>query len=136
MKRLLVGLVLAGAVVTTVPNLARASTGAAATPASGIPFKRDPESSEQLVGRTALSLLLCLAVGVGAIHLIRRRTGVGRPMVAGRRLQVIETQRLGAKASLVLVRWDHEELLLAQGEREVALVARAPSAPTVDRAAP
>lgn len=101
----------------------------AASTAAGIPFKREPESTGSMAARTAAAWLVCLAVGGGVLYMLRRRLGLqpGLGLAKQRRLQVVESQRIGPKSSLVLVRWDQEELLLAQGEGGTSLLARAPA---------
>lgn len=112
------------------PATAASQPQAAASTAPGIPFKREPETSASMVGRTAVALLVCLAIGGGVIYVLQRRMGL-RPGLGlkkqQRRLQVVEMQRIAPKSTLVLVRWDQEELLLAQGEGGTSLLARAPA---------
>ena len=111
--------------VSAVPALV-ASSGPSTGTVQGIPFKQEPEATASLVGRTMLALLLCLGLGAGALYLLRARAGAGMSLARGRRVHVIESQGLGGKGTLVLVRWDAEELLLAHGEHGTTLLARAP----------
>lgn len=93
-------------------------------PASAIPFKRETESTADVSGRLAVALLVCVAVGAGAIYLLRKRWAPGLGGVRNRRLHLLEVQRIGVKSSIVLVRWDEEELLISQGEGQMQVLAR------------
>jgi flagellar biogenesis protein FliO len=100
------------------PGAANAESGAP------IPFKRDTESTGERSGRVAAALLVVLAAGAAAIMVVRRRWAPGLAAPKSRRLQLLEVQRVGVKSAVVLVRWDQEELLLAQGEGSMQLLAR------------
>lgn len=67
--------------------------------------------------RVAGALLLCIALGVGAIFALRMRGGRVSPLPAlirrERRLQLIEVLRLGQHVDLCLVSCDDRTLLLA-----------------------
>lgn len=105
-------------------------SGAPASPAASrasspaIPFKRETESTADLSGRLALALLACVAAGAGGIHLLRKRWAPSLGGFRGRRLQLLEVQRIGVKSSVVLLRWDQEELLLSQSDGQMQLLAR------------
>ena len=101
---------------------------AAASAPSGIPFKRETASAADTGARTVGALLLVLSVGAGALYLLRGRAAGGlRLPGGGQRLQVLETRRIGAKGTLVLVQWDGEELLLSHDEGGTRLLAREPA---------
>jgi len=126
MKRLIAAaaaaLVLGGAVQ------AQPAAASAASASASIPFKQDKQTPTELSGRVFASLLVCLLVGGAVVYLLRRR-GLGGlplplPLQKARRVQLLEVQRIGMKHSLVLVRWDDEELLLGQSEGRMDLVAR------------
>ena len=98
---------------------------AAGSPSSApIPFKADSESTSDLAVRVLIALFACAMVGVGGIYLLRSRRWPGLSISPSRRLQVLETQRIGVKSSVVLLRWDQEELLLVQSEGRTELLAR------------
>jgi flagellar biogenesis protein FliO len=94
---------------------------------SAIPFKRDSEATADLSGRAVAALVACLAVGGVAIYLLRKKLMPGAPRPSARRIRLIEVQRVGLKSSVVLLRWDDEELLLAQAENQVQVLARKPA---------
>jgi len=129
MAALLLSLGMAGLCRAAAPAVPASQALPAASTAAGIPFKREPESTGSMAARTAVAWLVCLAVGGGVLYVLRRRLGLrpGLGLAKQRRLQVVESQRIGPKSSLVLVRWDQEELLLAQGEGGTSLLARAPA---------
>ncbi|HWH82095.1 MAG TPA: flagellar biosynthetic protein FliO [Burkholderiaceae bacterium] len=95
--------------------------------ASVIPFKHDSQATADLSGRAIAALLACLAVGAGAVYLLKRRLAPGVATAKRRRLRLIELQRVGVKSAIVLVGWDDEELLLAQSEGRMELLARKPA---------
>lgn len=103
----------------------------AASPASSpsaIPFKQDREGRDQLGLRAAGALLVCLLVGGGAIYLLAKRRDLGTARQrGGARLRILESKRLGPRSGLLLVRWDDEDLLIAQGDGRLELVARKPT---------
>lgn len=124
---LAVALAMAGGANATEASPSRQpEVGSAA--ASAIPFKRETESTADVSGRLALALLVCVAVGAGAIYLLRKRWAPGLGGVRNRRLQLLEVQRIGVKSSVVLLRWDQEELLVSQGEGQMQVLARKPVA--------
>lgn len=99
------------------------SAASQARPAS-IPFKQDKETTAELSGRVLAALLACALAGAAGIYLIRRRWMPRQAASTGRRLQLLEVQRIGVKSSLVLLRWDDEELLMLQSDGQAQLVAR------------
>ena len=106
--------------------------GAGAEPAASapgaIPFRQEPAVDGELGLRAVGALLVCLLVGGAAVYLLARRRGVDLAKPGSSRLQVLETRRLAPKAALILVRWDGEDVLLAQGEGRIDIVARKPRA--------
>lgn len=119
-------LLCAGAMATASaqPVMEPATASSSAQP---IPFKQERESTGDLTGRVVGALAVCLLLGGAAIYALSRRRGVGAFTMRGQRLQVLETKRVGLKKSLVLVRWDDEELLLADGLTQLEVVARKPA---------
>lgn len=82
------------------------------------------------VWRVILALAFCLALGAAAIFLLRRRYGGVRPRVFGqeRRLQLVETLRLGHQANLCIVSRDGHEYLIAASPQGITLVDAGPFA--------
>ena len=79
--------------------------------------------------RVAGALLVCLALGVGAILLLRARGGAGpaRPLFASlvhkeRRLQLVEALRLNQHVDLCMVSCDGRILLLAASAQGVDML--------------
>lgn len=100
------------------------SAAAAAASKASIPFKQDAMPAADVSGRVLAALAACTVAGAAGIYFLRRRLvpGALRPRI--RRLQVVETHRLGPKSTAVLLRWDDEELLLVQSENNASLVAK------------
>lgn len=121
---LLTGAMTQASAQPAVPSVGPDSTASAAS--SAIPYKQDRETTGDVTGRLLGALLVCLLVGGGVIYALTRRQRSVSIVARGQRLQVLETRRLGAKASMTLVRWDQEELLLLRGDGPVQVVARAP----------
>ena len=48
-------------------------------------------------------------------------------------MRLIESQRVGVKNAILLVRWDDEELLLGQSDGQMRLLARKPVSPGTER---
>ncbi len=83
------------------------------------------------VWRVVAALLLCLVLAVaGAFALRARGGGIGKlfPLVVrrSRRLQVVETVRLGPQADLSIVTGDGRELLVASSPHGVSLLRELP----------
>ena len=104
--------------------VAVAPSAASSSASSVIPFKVDKETTGDLSGRVLFAILACAAAGAGAIYLLRRRQFPGQSSATGRRLELLEVKSLGVKASVVLLRWDHEELLIAHSDARTELLAR------------
>jgi flagellar biogenesis protein FliO len=136
---LLAGAVVLGAGTGGACAQQAAPAASAAGGTGAIPFKREPVAAGDTASRTLVALVLVLAVGGAAIWLLRKRQGGGGLLSpgagAGQRLQVLETRRIGAKGTLVVVRWNAEELLLSHGEGGTTLIARAPGATPAQEAA-
>lgn len=101
-----------------------------ASAAASIPFKREPVAAADTAYRTFAALVVVLALGGLAVYVLRARgKGGGSLLLApgGGRLQVVESRRIGPKGTLVVVRWNAEELLLSHGEGGTTLIARAPA---------
>jgi Flagellar biosynthesis protein, FliO len=142
--RIALGAGLAAMLAATAPDSSAADTAGAgstagdpakAPRAAAIPFKPDNESIGDSAGKVLTGLLVCAVVGAGAIYLLRRRYLPALGATKGRRLQVLKVQRLGLKASVMLVRWDREELLLAHSEGRTELLARKEASPDTPGAA-
>jgi flagellar biogenesis protein FliO len=75
--------------------------------------------------RILAALTLCIAVAIGAAVLLKSRMQGGkfpRLKSQGRRLQVLETTRLGAQNDVCIVACDGEELLLSSSPHGVSLI--------------
>lgn len=99
-----------------------------------LPLKRDSDSDRSLAGSTGWAVVfLAVLAGVGFV-LVRRKTGIspkGRwnwPHRApdSMALTVLERSALTSQASLHVVRWNAEELLLGCTSNEITLLARRP----------
>lgn len=82
--------------------------------------------------RVGGAFLLCIALGVAAIFVLRGRAGYPQiPMLGARparRLRLVESLRLGRQSLLSIVACDGEELLVLSSEQSAHLVGRLPLA--------
>lgn len=103
-------------------------------PAAGagrqIPYKKADAATGAAAGQSILVLAVLLGVAWGGLVLARRylpQLGLGLPSPlkpnAARRLKVLETMRLGPRASLYLVQFDHTTVLLAQSGDNMTVAA-------------
>ncbi len=88
-----------------------ARPGAAAASRAGIGYKQDEDIGVSL-GRVGIGLVIALGVGIAALAAYKRL--VLQPQASGRRMRVIETLRLGPKATIFLVEVDGSTLLIGQ----------------------
>jgi flagellar biogenesis protein FliO len=85
--------------------------------------------------RVVLALVVCLAVGVAALWLLRRYGGARFtalvPRDGQRRLHVVETTRLHVRATLYVVEFDGRRILIAADQNGVVRLAESgpPAAP-------
>jgi flagellar biogenesis protein FliO len=81
--------------------------------------------------RVIAALLLCIVLGVVAAFVLRTRLGHRAPFSLGRprmrRLQLVETLRLGHQVDLCIVTCDGHELLVAASAHGTQLLERVPS---------
>ncbi|MDB5725974.1 MAG: hypothetical protein JWQ16_2728 [Novosphingobium sp.] len=88
--------------------------------------------------RVIASLLLCLALGVTAIFLLRRRYGLSQGSLlranTERRIRVIEQQGLGQHRSVSLIEIDRQAYVALIAPGSAALVALERPAPETDPA--
>ena len=80
--------------------------------------------------RVVATLLLCLALAVAAAFALRYRIanrGIALFAPAARRLQLIETVRLGPQNNLCVVRYDARDYLIAAGPQGVTVIHSGPS---------
>lgn len=104
---------------------ATAPAPAGAGPATVRPTFRQDEDLSGLVARSALALVVVLAVGAVVVVLLRRRAGLPAwPAAGSRRLKLVEQLRLGPRTVLHLVELDGRPLLLGQhGDKLTAVPA-------------
>ena len=97
---------------------AQASAAASAS-ASVIPFKRDSDvpSSTFIGGGVGVLLISLLAIVV--VQWLRKRLHMLPGSQGPRLLQVLESQRLGPRTTLLVVQFAGRRYLLAQGEHGV-----------------
>lgn len=82
------------------------------------------EGTDVPIWRVILALGFCLALGVAATFLLKRRYRGVRPRAFGRerRLQLIENLRLSHQVDLCIVSRDGHEYLIAAGPQGVTMV--------------
>lgn len=104
---------------------------------SAIPFKHENAAGGSDVSRVVLALLLCvLVLGVALFVLRKYLPGVTRVSAGGRRLQILETQRLGPRTALHVVQFGEREYLIGDSEQglvNLASVQSGAGAPTDSR---
>lgn len=98
---------------------------------SDIPFKAATPEDDSLVFRAIAAFLLAGAAAYGMAWSIRRylpKLGkqFGKQIGRERQLERLEIMRLGARSTLVRVRWGHEELLIGENEHGVTLLGKRP----------
>jgi len=96
----------------------------AASPPQAIAFKQDDGELGPLLLRSLLAMAAIVGVGFGVLYVMRRRGIVPAARPAGRSLRVVESVRLGPRASLFVVQFGESRLLVGQGEHGVSLIAR------------
>jgi flagellar protein FliO/FliZ len=77
------------------------------------------------IWRVLLALAFCLALGVAAIFVLRRRFRGARPLAFGRgerRLALVESLRLSHQVDLCIVTRDGREYLIAAGPQGATLL--------------
>jgi len=108
------------------PQAARVQAPAPAA-AQGIPFKHDKESAPALAGRgIALVALAAFAAYGGALALKRYGLGAAGPLGRARRVRLAESVRLSRRSVLHVVHYRGEELLLAEHDHGLQLMASRP----------
>lgn len=96
-------------------------------PQNPIPYKQEDSLGSQLA-EMAGALVLALGFGLGALYLWKRVSGVRPATDAARRLRVVETLRLGPRATLFLVELDGKPFIVGQHADRLIIVARDPVA--------
>jgi len=96
----------------------------AASPPQAIAFKQDDGELGPLLLRSLLAMAAIVGVGFGVLYVMRRRGIVPAARPASRSLRVVESVRLGPRASLFVVQFGESRLLVGQGEHGVSLIAR------------
>ena len=113
-------LVAALAIAGATPAQEAPAGKASAAPSRSVSFKREEDLAAQLA-RIGAGLVIALGVGAAALvgykRLITTQPG-------GRRMRLIETLRLGQKASLFLVELDGKTLLIGQYGESLAVLER------------
>ena len=97
-----------------------------ATPAAktAIPFKQDKESGAGLADRAAGVLALAALAAYGGSFALKRSGLAGRALPGKtRRVRLAETVRLSRRSVLHVVEYRGEELLLAESEHGLRLIA-------------
>lgn len=112
--------------------LAHAGPAGASSPGA-IPYMADGPGTGELVWRVLGALVVCAAVGWVALRLLGRWTGAGAARAGlsrpARRLELLEVKPVGGRGRLLVVRYEGEQLLLAQSESGIALLHRGGGAP-------
>jgi flagellar biogenesis protein FliO len=141
-KRWLLAVALAGALACAT---AAAPTTAALQPPAAvanqpIPYKQQESEAGGAAGKSILLLAVLLGVAWGGLVLAKRTLPrwaltrrLGLAAGAPRRLRLVETMRLGPRASLYLVQLDQKTLLLAQSGDRITVAATDPDAGPIDQ---
>lgn len=100
---------------------------------SAIPFKHENSTAGGDFSRIGLALILCLAVLAAVLYLLRRYLpGVIKPVSGCKRVQVLETQRLGPRSQVYVVAFGGRQYLIGQSEHGLVRLASAPLAEVTD----
>lgn len=107
--------------MTTGASAAQASAAQANT-VQAIPFKRDSDVPVGSAVGGGAGVLLIALVAIVAVQVLRKKLKLPAVGAAPRHLRVLETQRLGPRATLAVVEFGGRRYLLAQGEHGVSCV--------------
>jgi flagellar biogenesis protein FliO len=108
--------------VTGVAALAAENDAAGA---HAIPFKRAEDSaSASSLWRVVLGFGVVVAVGIGAVYVLKRYVpaSIGSVAKNGARIDVLEIRRVTTRMTLFLIRVDGETILMAQSGDRVEVV--------------
>jgi flagellar biogenesis protein FliO len=95
-------------------------------PAAAIPFKPDNAAGVPWSG-AGLAVILVSAVAIAAVLVVRKRLRFAPASDAPRLLRVLETERLGPRATLSVVEFKGQHYLLSQGEHGVTCLVAPPA---------
>jgi flagellar biogenesis protein FliO len=98
-----------------------------------IPFKRDSAVNDSEFSRLGLGMVLTIAVLCLVLYVLRRR--LRQPKMSGAKmesLQILETQRLGQRATLYVVQFAGGQYLIGHSEYGLTCLVNAPLASNVD----
>ena len=113
-----------GAVCAVAAVPAAAQVAAAPPAKTAIPFKQDNESGAGLAARAAGVLALGALAAYGGAVALKRSSLAGRALPGkNRRVRLAETVRLSRRSVLHVVEYRGEELLLAESEHGLQLIA-------------
>jgi flagellar biogenesis protein FliO len=115
-------------------SIARADSTApsaqAAVPANAIPYKKTDAGTGATAGKSFSILAVLVGLACAGLFVLRRYfpqlpMGLKMPLKAGapRKLTLVESMRLGPKASLYLVQLEGRTLLLGQSGDSITVVA-------------
>jgi flagellar biogenesis protein FliO len=108
----------------------------AQVPHQAIPYKRETSSAESDLVRLVGALAVCGAVLGGVLYVLRRRPNLlgGNIPTRRKKLELLETQRLGPRATLYVVRFAGSLHVLAHSEHGITRVASAAEPPEATEA--
>jgi flagellar biogenesis protein FliO len=88
-----------------------------------IPFNKNAPGLAELSLNSFLWLAIILGAAVAILYVIRRYfPGLIRANPQTRRVKLVEVTRIAPRASLLVVEYDNETLLLAQTEKQISLL--------------
>ncbi|MDH5228487.1 MAG: flagellar biosynthetic protein FliO [Gammaproteobacteria bacterium] len=94
------------------------------TESSAIPFKQDEVITVALVSKVFVGLVIAITLAVFSIYIMRRFNFVpSAQSPGGRRIRLLETQRLSTKTTVFLVEIDQQTFLLSQAGDHVNVTA-------------
>jgi len=100
---------------------------AAADPASQkIPFKRESVADGAASPGVAVTIVILAIIAIGVLYWLRNRLRVDGSGAPARAARVLESHRLGPRATLAVVEFGGQRLLLAHSEQGVQCVASTP----------
>jgi flagellar biogenesis protein FliO len=103
---------------------ANVPSSSASASTAAIPYKRDADVGERSLSGGAAGTLVISLLAIAAVLYLRKRLNLGGASTAlpGRRIRVLESQRLGPRSVLTVIDYSGRELLIAQTEHGVTVL--------------
>lgn len=103
------------------------TTTQAGAPHTAIPFKQEKQSTDTMAYQSLAALVLVGLAAYGIVFGLKRFGRVAGPLGKARRARTVDAIRLGRRSMLYVVEYRGNELLLAESEHGVQLLATTPA---------